>query len=282
LEDLIKRLHEKTALLQEIERDYADKIEELLSQKEELTAAIEALMLKNYSLIQTTNQLQDRSFELDQILYRISHDLRNPISSIKGIISLSQLERQSEVNQVYWAHIESKVIQMDDLLRSLYFLSKSIFDEPVLAVMEIEKIIWQVTDSLKHLPSWHNVQMKTDFRETELKTDPFLISLIFQSLLSNAFIFRDSLKKGLIYVNSFKTETDLVIEVIDDGEGINEIVISHIFEMFYRGSERSVGNGLGLYVAKKATERLKGKIEVDTDEGNTRFTVVFPLIKFND
>ncbi|MBC8111065.1 MAG: HAMP domain-containing histidine kinase [Verrucomicrobia bacterium] len=282
MEDLIQLLQEKTILLEELERDYADKTEELLSQKEELTAAIEELMAKNYSLSQTMNQLQDRNFELDQILYRTSHDLRAPISSIKGIISLSRFEHQSEMNRAYWTHVESKVIQMDDLLRSLSSLSKSILENPTLAVIGIEKIIQQVTDSLRYLPSWHEVEVKIDLKEAALKTDPFLITIILQSLLSNAFIFRDSPRRGLIYVNSFKTETDFVIQVVDDGEGIDNLVLSHIFEMFYRGSERSVGNGLGLYVAKKATERLRGIIGVDTDAGNTRFTVVLPLIKRND
>lgn len=275
--NLIKLLEEKNANLQERERDLADKTEELLAQKEELTAAIEALMSRNQSLNEALEQLRDRNFELDQILYRTSHDLRSPISSIKGILSLLKLESQSQTIKNYGSHIENKVDQMDNLLRSLSFLSKAILEDPVMSSVQLEGVIRQVLEELKHIPSWGNVEVGIHLELTQINTDPYLMIIIFHSLLSNAFIFRDPLKKGFISVHSAKENDNIIFDVIDDGEGIMPVVADHIFEMFYRGSERSIGNGLGLYVARKAAERLKGTIIWNLQETNTRFQVMLPL-----
>ena len=127
LNHLIKMLEERNARLEEREHDLADKTEELLAQKEELTAAIEELMAKNQSLSLTMSQLQDRNFELDQILYRTSHDLRSPQSSIKGVLNVLKTEAQTATAKDCCLHIENKTEQMDNLLRSVLFFHTLVF-----------------------------------------------------------------------------------------------------------------------------------------------------------
>ena len=273
---LITSLKEKSSQLEERERDLVEQAEELSSQKEELTAAIEELMSKNRSLEVTLAQLRDRSFELDQILYRTSHDLRSPLTSIKGILSLLQLEPQSDIIRNYGRHIQDKAIQMDNLLRSLASLSKSILEEPELETIDLNKMIWQVVGEYRHLPSWGKVEVRTELDGLKLYTDPALITIIFQSLFSNAFIFRDSSKKGSLTIRTREQMGNWYMDVIDDGEGIDLSVQPHIFNMFYRGSERSLGNGLGLYVCKKAVDRLKGNISFYAESPFTRFTITIP------
>lgn len=275
---LVKQLHEKDIRLREREQELNDKEEELSSQKEELNAAIEELIEKNKSLLDTLHELRDRSFELDQILYRTSHDLRSPLSSIKGILALLKLEPQTDIIRNYAHHIDSKAAQMDNLLRSLASLSKSILEEPVTSLIDLHKIIWQVIAELKYLPSWEQVEVAVELQEYKVKTDPALMVIIFQSLFSNAFIFREPSKKGHLTIRTHLLNGSLIIRVCDDGEGIALNVQPHIFDMFYRGSEKSLGNGLGLYVARKAAARLKGTIIVQLHPGNTCFTVTLPMV----
>jgi len=275
---LHKQLNDRSSRLKEREQELEDKGEELAAQKEELTAAIEELMGKNESLVDTLHQLRERSFELDQILYRTSHDLRAPLSSIRGILSLLKLEPKSEIINTYGRHIEDKVTQMDDLLKSLASLSKSILEEPEITEVDLNKIIWQVIGEFKHLPNWDNMEVQVELRESKIKTDYRLITIIFQSLFSNAFIFREPLKKGKLMIRGYQQNGDWVIEVADDGEGIAMNVQSSVFDMFYRGSERSQGNGLGLYVARKAAGRLQGEITFTLTTGHTCFIVRFPVM----
>jgi signal transduction histidine kinase len=278
IENLIKLLEDKNNYLQERERDLADKTEELLAQKDMLTAAIEEVMLKNDSLNKTLMTLRDRNFEMDQILYRTSHDLRSPLSSIWGILELAKAEPQSASMKEYQLHIGNKVDQMDNLLRSLSSLSKAILEETSYCLVSLRSIIQQVIEELKYLPTWPNVVVTQNLHEKEFKTDVFLINIVLQSVLSNAYIFRDQSKAGIIHINSLQQNSEVLIEVIDDGDGIPETIANQIFDMFYRGSEKSKGSGLGLYVAKKALEKLNGSITQISNKNKTQFTITLPLL----
>jgi signal transduction histidine kinase len=86
------------------------------------------------------------------------------------------------------------------------------------------------------------------------------------------------LEKPHITIRAYQQIHDMVIEVEDNGEGIREEAKANVFEMFFRGSERSTGNGLGLYITKKAVDKLNGKISFErlSDSGGTRFKIVIP------
>ncbi len=274
---LITQLKDKSLQLIARERELEEQEEKISSQKEELTAAIEEVMSKNRSLEETLQQLRDRSFELDQILYRTSHDLRSPLSSIKGILSLLELEPQSDIIRNFGKHIDDKATQMDNLLRSLASLSKSILEDVELAAIDLNKTIWQVVSEYRQLPTWNDVTVSLALHEPGIKSDQALIGIIFQSLFSNAFIFRDPLKKGHIFIRTRQENKNWIMDVIDDGEGIDPAVQPFIFNMFYRGSEKSIGSGLGLYVARKAAARLNGTISFHLEHPTTRFTLTLPL-----
>lgn len=276
LNSLIRALNQKNLALGERENELAEKAEELAAQQEELTAAVEALMENNKSLRQTLDQLRDRNHELDQILYRISHDLRAPLSSIKGVLSLLKFEPQSDSIRNYGQHIEIKTHQMENLLQSLRYLSKSILETPVFSIVDLQTLIRQLISECSHFASWGHIKVETDLIIHEIKTDEYLMAIILQSLLSNAYTFRDPMKNGKIYIRTIQNEENIVITVTDDGDGIEVPVQPRIFEMFYRGSVRSSGNGLGLYVAKKAAAQLQGHIQFNTEEGNTCFQVILP------
>ncbi|MEP6736041.1 MAG: HAMP domain-containing sensor histidine kinase [Chryseolinea sp.] len=274
-------VEEKTCqLLQERENELIDLAEELSSQKEELTAAIEELMYKNTSLEAALGKLQERTLELDQILYRTSHDLRSPLSSIKGILSLLKLEPQSALISRYGQHIERSTNQMDTLLQSLASLSKAILEDPIITLTNITEIISEVTDECKYLPSWPKTKVHLSLQKTEMNTDAMLMKIIFQSLFTNAFIFRNPAFEGNIYVQSHEQNGQIEIIVSDDGEGIDPVVLPRIFEMFFRGSERSLGNGLGLYMAQKAVEQLCGHLSVDVTSEKTNFSISLPSTNF--
>jgi signal transduction histidine kinase len=91
---------------------------------------------------------------------------------------------------------------------------------------------------------------------------------VFNNLVSNAVKYCDNQKPithVLIKVTVFKEEA--LIEVEDNGMGIEAGVIDKVFNMFFRASERSTGSGLGLYIVKETVEKLKGKITVTSDLG---------------
>ena len=260
----------------ERESDLADRMEEIEAQKEELTAVVEELARQNLKLETTLEELTERNRELDQILYRASHDLRSPITSIMGILNILEYEPISETQAKCFAHIRDKSSQMDELLKSLSILAKTISNDVHFSIVNPDQLIRGCIADLKFTPNFSRVIIRTDTPPGEVITDHLLLSIVVRNILSNALTFRDPKKAGLIFIRSLVTETYFEIEVVDDGDGISEAAKIHIFDMFYRASERSTGSGLGLYIVRKVMNHLEGHIEFSSENNSTRFKIVLP------
>jgi signal transduction histidine kinase len=103
------------------------------------------------------------------------------------------------------------------------------------------------------------------------------LKIIVDNLLENAIRFRNP-QQPHVQLEVTEEKNGVTIMVKDNGIGIEKIYIDKVFEMFFRGSELSKGNGLGLYIVKKAVEKLKGNIKIDstTNQGTT-FLVWIPF-----
>ncbi len=96
------------------------------------------------------------------------------------------------------------------------------------------------------------------------------------NLISNAIKYRDVSKaENYIKIRFNKNGKATIIEVEDNGIGIPEEYHQKIFDMFFRGTTRSEGSGLGLFIVKDIVEKLKGEITLHS-EGSTKFTVLLP------
>jgi signal transduction histidine kinase len=113
----------------------------------------------------------------------------------------------------------------------------------------------------------------------KIKADRYLLKVVLSNLLSNAIKFQKH-KPGVtpeIKIRSSISDR-LVIEVEDNGEGIQDVYQDRIFEMFYRATTSSSGSGLGLFIASEATKKLNGKIYFKTKHGEgSTFTIELPL-----
>ncbi len=273
---LHKQLDERTISLMERESDLADRMEEIEAQKEELTAAIEELEQKNRTLESTLQELKERNHELDQILYRASHDLRSPITSIVGILNLLEHEPLSRNQKECYVHIRDKASQMDELLKSLSTLAKAITNDVHFTKVNVDQLVRTCLVDLKYMPNFSDVVIRTDFfGNAEFCTDRLLVGILIKNIVANSLTFRKPAVAGLIHIVATTTDNYLEVEVIDDGEGISDAIQDHIFTIFYRGSERSTGSGLGLYIVRKIVDHLHGHIQWSSGDV-TRFKFVLP------
>jgi signal transduction histidine kinase len=259
------------------EAELADKQEELQAQKEELTAAVEELVNKNNSLTDALSQLQKRNKELDALLYRASHDLKSPVTSLQGLVNLMESEITTTEQKSMMGYMNQKLSQMNGILKSMELLAQAAFEKIEYEKLTVKSIVDQVLSDLSYLPQRENVSIHFTFTENmQVVSDRLFLYNILKSLLSNAIIFRDVLKPGNVWLEINATNGRLLIEVTDDGEGMPANISSHVFDMFYRGSERSLGAGLGLYIAKTAVERMKGEIRWISRSGKTTFQIDLP------
>jgi signal transduction histidine kinase len=175
--------------------------------------------------------------------------------------------------------IKSSVIRLDDLVVELLSISRNDrVNDPHTPV----NLLQELNNSIS---SYYNA---SDTRRLEitarvLQPVPFIsdatrMRIILNNLISNAIKYRSFSKPmSTIHVDMQADKNCVVIKVIDNGEGIEESKLPHIFDMFYRATERSEGSGLGLYIVKKVADKLEAKIKVDSVElEGTTFTVTIP------
>jgi signal transduction histidine kinase len=276
-------LNNKNKPQDDSQKELAEKQEELQSQKEELTAAIEELVLKNNYLIDALKQLQKRNEELDMLLYRASHDLKSPVASLQGLLNLLGSEDLTESQHQMLEFMDQKTSQMNDILKSLNMLSQAAFEKIAMQRVHLKDTVANTMRDLKYLPNFQSVQIHLDYKgPAVVHADEQALYNILKCLISNSIIFRDPLQEGNIWVSFEVKEKSLMIEVTDDGEGISADIGSQIFNMFFRGSERSHGSGLGLYIVKVVVERIKGDIRWISRPGKTTFQVVLPGQQISD
>jgi signal transduction histidine kinase len=270
IKKLTELLNERTMKLMERESELADRFEELEAQKEELTAAVEELIEKN-------NLLAERNRELDQILYRASHDLGSPVASMVGVLSLLQLENVPENVKPYCDHFEKAIHQMQAVVKTLILLGQATSESFNPVVFQLQDVVEEEINQLNYLGNFSQIEFKKTFAgNAQLCTDESQLRIILKCVLANAVIFRNP-RKGFVYIDAEVHPNQLNLRITDDGEGISAETGKKIFDMFYRGSERSVGLGMGLYMVRKIVDRLHGSLLWQSGNGQTVFTISIPL-----
>jgi signal transduction histidine kinase len=130
--------------------------------------------------------------------------------------------------------------------------------------------------SHKYHENFMNINFITDIEEVDFRSEWAFINTILQNLIENAIKYSQPLEP-FVKISVKKRNAFTQISVVDNGQGIDETHQAKIFDMFYRANERIKGSGLGLYILKRAVERLNGTIELKSklNEGST-FVVTLP------
>jgi signal transduction histidine kinase len=142
----------------------------------------------------------------------------------------------------------------------------------------LQEILVDIGDNFRYELEHRGVRMQTDIRLTRpFVSYPAMIRIIIENLVENAIYFCGT-HDPYVHVSAYEDHDKVVIEVRDNGQGIDPQYYGRIFEMYFRGNERSKGNGLGLYIVRKAVEKLHGTIGLETVPlGGSLFRVRLPI-----
>jgi signal transduction histidine kinase len=223
-------------------------------------------------------ELKIRNGELDNFVYKVSHDLRAPLSSILGLVNLAKLPGNTDNPMDYIDIIGSKVEHLDHFISDVLSHSKNLKMEVSTSKVDFKNIIEQTFGDLNYLEGTQEMKQTIKIEGIEFYSDPWRISEIMRNLISNAIKYR-RMEGVNSEVNVKITIDHLRAEIIfaDNGIGISEGNLARIFEMFYRATEQSDGSGIGLYIVKNAVEKLGGQIYVASRIGQgTRFNIILP------
>jgi signal transduction histidine kinase len=228
-------------------------------------------------------ELRLRNHELDNYVYKVSHDLRAPLASILGLVSLSKLDNDISTIKHYIALIENRVNKSDEFIKSVLNHSRILNAELHIKPIDFEKIIQTCTEELRYMPEIDLLHLSTSIHNKQVvfANDEERLSIIFKNFISNAIKYRNPrIEKGYMRITITLSQTEAIILLEDNGVGIESSYLDKIFDMFFRGPIRSEGSGLGLYIVKQTLDRLGGTVSVDSrfNKGTT-FRMAVPNLQ---
>jgi ligand-binding sensor domain-containing protein/signal transduction histidine kinase len=275
------KIEEKNQQLEKAKKEVLRANQKLKKINEDLEGKINK---RTEKLKNTLNQLLQTNKELDTFIYRASHDLKGPITRLLGLTMLAKLDNMKNNTQDFIKVIETNSHDMNRMLNKLINVHE--IDKETISYSEIEpeKLLNESRNALdiilKDSPIILNLKSKFN-KKKKITSDEKLLKLAIVNLLENAVIFRQENEVN-ISIELFEENKALHIIVEDDGLGIEEQYFERIFAMFFRGSEKSKGNGLGLYIVKKIMFKLGGEVSVASEENKfTRFEIKLPLKEIN-
>jgi PAS domain S-box-containing protein len=228
-------------------------------------------------------ELRLRNHELDNYVYKVSHDLRAPLASILGLVSLSKLDNDISTIKHYIALIENRVNKSDEFIKSVMNHSRILNAELNVQSIDFEKLITTSIDELRYMPEVDQIDFSINIENQQVGfyNDEERLSIIFKNFLSNAIKYRNpQVEKSFVRFTITLAPQEASVQIADNGVGIESSYLDKIFDMFFRGPIRSEGSGLGLYIVKQTLDRLGGTVEVSSRfNRGTTFKMVIPNLK---
>jgi two-component system sensor histidine kinase/response regulator len=232
------------------------------------------------SLLAVKNEeLQKAYNELDKFAYSATHDMRGPILSVLGIINIAMETGDMKEIKEMMEMMEKAMMKLDTYIQNLHDYYNIRRGELNITEVSFEQIVkdmkdlYEITSRVDHVGFETEVQQQEAFRSDEVS-----LKIILNNLLSNAFKYQK--KNGTGQLVKLKIEVNKGIAnifVSDNGIGIPENSINHIFNMFYRAANDELGSGFGLYNVKDALNKINGSIEVESQPAQgTIFKVTLP------
>ena len=223
----------------------------------------------------------------EDFLKLVSHELKTPVTSIKGYVQLLQsmvpkeTERKDVPIKPYLTRIEDQIERLIRLISEMLDLSRIESNELELKREEfsLNEHVEQIIEDLSYTHQDVQIELNHSF-ETSVFADKDRIGQVVINFITNALKYSPGTKK--VKVNVFRKQKEVAVSVKDFGIGIKRDDLKNIFKRFYRVANKNdntyAGFGIGLYLSNEIIERHNGKITVQSNIGEgSEFTFTLPL-----
>ncbi|MBX2962312.1 MAG: tetratricopeptide repeat-containing sensor histidine kinase [Cyclobacteriaceae bacterium] len=285
-----EELSEANQSLMILNTQIAEQREELQAQAEELTESNQTILslneklssdieLKKDELFKTNQELVRHNSELLQFSFTVSHNLRGPVARMLGLMNLIAMDTPLKEKKQLIQLLNKATVELDVVIKDLGLIidsrnTLSRIREKVFFQDEWTRCIFFLADNIKD-----NFSIATNFNDL-----PYTYSVraavqnIFYNLLSNAIRYQSPERKLSINVSTYVQDGDIVIELSDNGLGIDLTRHKYdIFKLYKRFHPHLPGKGIGLYLIKTQVESLGGKITLESElNRGTTFRIQLP------
>jgi len=223
-----------------------------------------------------------------EFVANVSHELRTPLAVIKGYVETlvdGEADMAAEDRSRFLHTVQRHTERLNSLLDDLLALSRLESASPGLAreSVELRALILSVVDEYRSRPDPHQHQLETRLDPTIdcILVDPIKITQVFNNLIDNALKYTPIESRIVIAAELHPDRREIEIRVSDNGPGIPESDLPHIFERFYRvekgRSRERGGTGLGLSIVKHIVNLHGGRVRVESVVGEgTTFRLWLP------
>lgn len=254
-----------------------DEIGEIAGRINEMTEQINQLITSERDALQSNKDL----------IACVAHDLRTPITSVKGYLDLALDTKHYDLEQrqKYVRIAQTKANRLEYLIHDLFNYTKLTSGEITLhrSKIDLVQLVEQMVEEFYPLFQEEELECTTKYNISylEMNMDGELIARAVQNLLSNAIKYGKDGKH--VYVELECLEQEVQIRVTNYGLVIPEESIKHLFDKFYRVERsrnvKTGGTGLGLNIAQEIVHLNGGRIQVTSGASGTCFTIALPLHK---
>ncbi|RDG30920.1 hybrid sensor histidine kinase/response regulator [Oceanispirochaeta sp. M1] len=243
---------------------------------QELVARVRThLDLKNHR-----DLLERREVQLKELLHILSHDLRNSLSGITMTMDLAEIEKaELERYRGRLRDLSTNGLDILDLVRTMLLLEeKPLQLNPVLLNDCIHHCLHLLSTKIKEKKINIVLDLKNDYRVMAEETS--LINSVVMNILTNALKF--SYSGGTVRINLKENKDKIELIVMDEGTGIPDTLLPHLFDVrkghSLRGTEGEKGSGFGLPLVKKFMTAYGAELQVESSEAGTAIHLLFPAI----
>jgi len=274
-----EKLTERTKELEIAKNLIANQNLELQIAKQELQ---EKVRQRTEELLALNEELSMSYQELDDFIYRASHDIKGPLVSMIGLCHLAEMESKELHTLQYIKMLSQTAVSLRTLLMRLLSVDN-------LKKMEINPRVWHLGTIFKQFEEFVNQRNKKQLIDYQsifppnisIYADRNVLTILFENLLDYAIknIVHDRCKNSYLEVKAVDDKQDLLFFVSYNGNTIPPELSKEIFKLFHRTSNHPGHTGLELYSATLAATKLGGKLElVYSNEEETLFSIILPKI----
>ena len=261
-------------LVLERTQDLIEKNRQIQTQNDEILAQADALKQQNdyisdlnenleKTVAERTQQLQETNSELDLYLYRSYHDFRRPLNSITGLSNLGKILQAPLEFEELFERINRTSVEMDNMLRKMQMLHLIDNYEKTPQPTDLSQLLTQIQTAYQSTMDEGKIEYNCVCGVPPFLSFPELWDILLRNLIENAMVFANKHQHPpFVKVKVSLQAQEVLVTVSDNGIGIAPEIEGKIYEQYFRGTEQSTGNGLGLYLVRKVLDELKGEISL--------------------
>ena len=272
-----KEINEVIKIIEEINnKNYSFKMKDI---NEEDLSLLKNEIYKTTIMLNEISEISKKDKkELEESLEDISHQLKTPLTSILIMIDtlLDDEDMDQNTREDFLRNMKREVMNINFLVKSILKLSR--LDTNTVKFISkkesVKKIINEAILNVSLLSDLKNVKMETNLSDSFITCDYKWQIEALTNILKNSV--EHSYENNKVLIESSENNAYVKITIKDFGTGIAKEDINHIFERFYKGKDSDYDSiGIGLALSKSIIEKQNGKINVESSENGTTFTIKY-------